>query len=163
MRDNRQRFLILGLSLIVGVLSACGKSEPPPAQQATAPRTSTPPAAPATTAPAVSAVKVTTIELGNQLGANKRVAEPKTSFAPSDTIYMSVVTEGSAQQATLRARWIYQDGQLVNESTQTIAPTGSAATEFHIAKSSGWPAGTYKVEVSLNGNAAGTKEFEVKG
>jgi hypothetical protein len=163
MRDNGQTFVILGLGLIVGVLSACGKSEPPPAQQATAPRTTTPPAAPATTPPAVSAVKVTTIELGNQLGANKRVAEQKTSFAPSDTIYVSVVTDGSAQHATLTARWIYQDGQLVNESIQTIAPTGSAATEFHIAKPSGWPAGTYKVEVSLNGNAAGTKEFEVKG
>ena len=155
MRNNRQTFLILGLGLIVGVLSACGKSEPPPAQQATPPATSTP--------PAVSAVKVTTIELGSQLGTNKRVTEPKTSFAPSDTIYVSVVTEGTAQQATLTARWVYQDGQLVNESNQTIAPTGSAATEFHIAKPGGWPAGTYKVEVSLNGNAAGTKEFEVKG
>ena len=145
------------------VLSACGKSEPPPAPQATAPQPSPPPAAPTTTPSAVSAVKVTALELGNQLGANKRVTDQKTSFAPSDTIYMSVITDGSAQSATLTARWTYQDGQLVNESTQTIAPTGNAATEFHIAKPSGWPAGRYKVEVTLNGNAAGTKEFEVKG
>src|SRR5437870_1095997 len=127
MRDNRYTFFILGLSLLFGILSACGKSEPPPAQQATAPRTSTLPATPATPPSAVSAVKVTALELGNQLGANKRVTEQKNSFAPSDTIYMSVITDGSAQNATLTARWTYQDGQLVNESTQTIAPTGNAA------------------------------------
>jgi hypothetical protein len=108
-------------------------------------------------------VTVTTIELGNQVGPDKRVTQQATSFAPSDTIYATVVTSGSASSATLAAKWTYQDGQVVNESTQTIAPTGPAATEFHISKPDGWPAGTYKVEVSLNGRSAGTKEFEVKG
>src|ERR1043166_8090805 len=116
MRDHRQTLLLLGVILLFVVLAACGKSEPPPAQQATAPKPSPPPAAPATTPSAVSAVKVTALELGNQLGANKRVTEQKTSFAPSDTIYVSVPTDGAAQNATLTARWTYQDGQLVNES-----------------------------------------------
>jgi hypothetical protein len=108
-------------------------------------------------------VTVTAVELGNQIGADKRIPQPLTSFAPTDTIYVSVVTNGATPSATLTAKWTYQDGQVVNESTQTIAPTGPAATEFHIAKPDGWPAGTYKVEVSLNGRAAMAKEFEVKG
>jgi hypothetical protein len=91
------------------------------------------------------------------------VTQQGTTFAPTDTIYVTVVTTGSAPSATLTAKWTYQDGQVVNESTQTIAPTGPAATEFHIAKPDGWPAGSYKVEVSLNGRSTGTKEFEVKG
>jgi hypothetical protein len=113
--------------------------------------------------PAAAVVTVTALELGNQVGADKRVTQQTTTFAPTDTIYVSVVTNGSSPSATLTAKWTYQDGQVVNESTQTIAPTGPAATEFHISKPDGWPAGTYKVEVSLDGRSTGTKEFEVKG
>ena len=158
MRYSRQTFFLLGLCLAF-IFAACGKSEPPPAPQTTAP----PPAAPLTPPPAASVVTVTTVELGNQIGADKRVTQQRTSFAPTDTIYATVVTNGSAPSATLTAKWTYQDGQVVNDSTQTIAPTGPAATEFHISKPDGWPAGTYKVEVSLNGRSTGTKEFEVKG
>jgi hypothetical protein len=52
---------------------------------------------------------------------------------------------------------------VVDESTQNIAPTGSAATvtEFHLSKPDGWPAGGYKVEVLLNGTSAGTRDFKV--
>jgi hypothetical protein len=49
----------------------------------------------------------------------------------------------------------------VSESTQTIAPTGDARTEFHVSKPDGWPAGKYKIEVLVNGATAGTKEFDV--
>ena len=166
MRYSRQTVFLLGLCLAL-IFAACGKSEPPPAPRATAPPpvapTTPPPAAPMTPPPAAPAVTVTTVELGNQIGADKRVTQQITSFAPKDTIYATVVTNGSAPSATLTAKWTYQDGQVVNESTQTIAPTGPAATEFHISKPDGWPAGTYKVEVSLNGRSTGTKEFEVKG
>jgi len=151
MRYSRQTVFSVGLCFVLLICAACGKSESPPSQPATAP----PPAAPAVT--------VTALELGNQLGADKRVTQQVTAFAPKDTIYVSVVTNGASPSAMLTAKWTYQDGQVVNESTQTIAPTGPATTEFHIAKPDGWPAGTYKVEVSLNGQAAGTKEFEVKG
>ena len=159
MRHSGQTVFSLGLCLVLTIFSACGKSEPPPSQQAATPK----PAAPAASPPATPAVTVTAIELGNQIGADKRVTQQIISFAPNDTIYVSVVTNGSTPSATLTAKWTYQDGQVVNESTQTIAPTGPAATEFHISKPDGWPAGTYKVEVSLNGRSTGTKEFEVKG
>jgi hypothetical protein len=157
MRYSRQTFFLLGLCLAF-IFAACGKSEPPPAPRATAP-----PAAPITPPPAAPAVTVTTVELGNQIGSDKRVTQQMTSFAPKDTIYATVVTNGSAPSATLTAKWTYQDGQVVHESTKTIAPTGPAATEFQISKPDGWPAGTYKVEVSLNGRSTETKEFEVKG
>ena len=38
---------------------------------------------------------------------------------------------------------------------------GSAVTEFHLSKPDGWPVGSYRVEVSLNGAPAGNKEFKV--
>ena len=84
------------------------------------------------------------------------------TFSPQDTIYAAVSTTGTAANATLSAKWTYQDGQTVNDSSQTIAPSGPAVTTFHISKPDGWPAGNYKVEVSLDGKSVASKDFSVK-
>ena len=116
-----------------------------------------------TSKPAVqTGLKVTHIDVGRSVTAEKTIAEKTDSFRPADTFYVSVATDGSGPSATLTARWTYQDGQVVDESTQNIAPTGGATvTEFHLSKPDGWPAGGYKVEVLLNGASAGTREFKV--
>ena len=113
--------------------------------------------------PAVeAAVKVTDIDVGRSVTSDKTIAETTDAFRPADTFYVSVKTDGSGPTATLMARWTYQDGQVVDESRQNIAPTGSATvTEFHVSKPDGWPAGGYKVEVLLNGTPAGTRDFKV--
>jgi hypothetical protein len=109
-----------------------------------------------------AAAQITTLELGRSIGSDKRVTAATTEFQPNDTIYASVVTQGSAPSVTLTSRWTYEDGQVVNESTQTIAPSGAEVTEFHVSKPGGWPKGKYRVEVSLAGAPGQTKEFEVK-
>ena len=111
---------------------------------------------------AETGVKVTDIDVGRSVTGDKTIAEKTDSFRAGDTFYVSVKTDGSGPSATLTARWTYEDGQVVDESTQNIAPTGSAAaTEFHLSKPDGWPAGGYKVEVLLNGTSAGAKDFRV--
>jgi hypothetical protein len=108
-------------------------------------------------------VRVSQVDIGRSLTADKAINDKTDSFKPNETIYASVATEGAAQAAALKARWTYQDGQAVDESTQTIAPTGQARTEFHISKPGGWPAGKYKLEVFLNGAPVSTKDFQVEG
>ena len=111
---------------------------------------------------AQTGLKVTHIDVGRSVTAEKTIAEKTDSFRPADTFYVSVETDGSGPSATLTARWTYQDGQVVDESRQDVAPTGRATvTEFHLSKPDGWPAGGYKVEVLLNGASAGTREFKV--
>ena len=105
-------------------------------------------------------VRVSQVDVGRSL--NAETVNDTGSFKPNDTIYASIATEGTAQTATLKARWTYQNGQVVNESTQTIAPTGNARTEFHISKPDGWPPGKYKLEVFLNATPAATRDFEVE-
>ena len=107
-------------------------------------------------------VRVTELDLGRSLAADKRIADKTSDFRPTDTIYLSVQTDGTSPNATLATRWTFQDGQVVKELTETIAPTGTTRTEFHVVKPDGWPAGKYTVAVSLNGASAGTKDFEVK-
>lgn len=139
--------LALGLALALSLVAGCKPSE-------------TPPAAPAEPAPP-AAFAVKGVSLGNSIGADKRVASPATTFAKGDTIYASVATDGASPSVTLAARWTYERGQLVSEGSETIAPTGPAATEFHIANPDGWPAGTYTVEISANGVVVASQQFRV--
>ena len=119
------------------------------------------PGATGTTGTAVG-VRVSQIDIGRSLKADKTINDNTDSFKPNDTVYASIATQGTSATTTLKARWTYQDGQVVDESNQTIAPTGDARTEFHISKPDGWPAGKYRLEVFLNGSSVATKEFEVK-
>ena len=110
-----------------------------------------------------AAVRVTDVTLGRAIGGDKAITDRTDTFRPNDTIYASVETDGSANSATLRARWTFEDGQVVDESTQTIAPTRRERTEFHISKPNGWPAGKYKLEVFLDDRSVETESFEVRG
>ena len=102
------------------------------------------------------------VDVGKAINADKHVASPTTTFGRRDTIYASVVTEGAAPSKTVAAKWTYQDGQVVKEQSEAIAPTGPAATEFLSPSPSRWPVGKYKVEITVDGAPAGSKDFEIK-
>jgi hypothetical protein len=138
------------LGLAVVGMASCKKKEPPPPPEAAAP------------APAPPAFAVQGVELGKSIDADKKVTAPSTTFGRRDTIYASVATEGAAPSKAISAKWTFQDGQVVKEQSESIAPTGPAATEFHISKKGPWPVGKYKVEVSVDGASAGSKDFEIK-
>ncbi len=116
----------------------------------------------AATTTAAPAVQVTSVDLGPAVGADNHVTGSTDTFQPNQTVYAAVSTDGTSPNATLTARWTYQDGQVVDSSARSIAPTGPAVTEFHVSKPSGWPKGDYKVEVMLNGASVQTKSFKVK-
>ncbi|MFL5386659.1 MAG: hypothetical protein ACJ8GN_29515 [Longimicrobiaceae bacterium] len=152
MRASLKRPVVVLVLAAAGV-GACKKKTAEPANTTTLPA---PPAAPAS-----APMAVTTVNLGKSLGADKRVTSETTTFGPRDTIYASVATSGNTG-GTLAARWTFQDGQVVDETSQTVGATGPAVTEFHVSKPSGWPTGNYKVEVMLNGAPAQSKEFRVQ-
>lgn len=164
MKPVQRTLSLLALGLAGALtLAACNKSP----ENAPAPATTTPPppatvSTPPPTTPVAQGVSVTSVDLGTAVGADQKVTSPTTAFSPKDTIYAAVSTTGSASNATLGAKWTYQDGQTVNDSNQTIAPTGPAVTTFHISKPDGWPAGNYKVEISLDGSMVSSKDFSVK-
>ncbi len=148
MRTRLFGISILALTLAAGLSAACARS-------------SENPGATGTTGTGVG-VRVSHIDMGRSLNADKTINDPTDSFKPNDTIYASIATEGTAPTTTLKARWTYQDGQVVNESTQTIAPAGDARTEFHIVKPDGWPTGKYTLEIFVNGSSAVRRDFDVE-
>ena len=142
------------------VLAACGKKEEPAPAPAPAPAPSVEPAP----APVPAGIAVSSVTAGSAIGADKKVTAPTDSFAPADTMYVSVDTTGSGT-ASLSARWTYHKGGKVAEVQQdsmSVDSTGPATHEFHVSKPDGWPTGDYQVEVMLDGQPAGLKRLTVR-
>jgi hypothetical protein len=139
------------LSVTLLVIGACGKKKEQPVTD-----TSSGAIAPA------SGVQVTGVMLGRTVGPDKKVLKETDTFATGDTIFASVHTIGSSPNSFLVARWTYQDGQVVNETSENISPTGDSYTEFHVSKPSGWPRGKYTVKILANGQEVQSKDFTVK-
>ena len=130
-------------------------SEPattPPPVEAPVPETPAPAPAPATT------MTVASVDLGSAIGADNRVSTPMTSFAKTDTIHASVVTDGPG--GNLTAKWTMGD-KIVDTQDKTVA-AGPQVTEFSVSKPDGWPAGHYTLQVMQGGNVVQTREFDVK-
>src|SRR4029079_1188495 len=144
--------------VLVGTIAACNKKNDTTVTDTTSLGTTT-----ATVAVDTAPLRVSDIQVGKGVGSDKKIGDQTTSFGVRDTMYVSVITDGAAKDAKLSTKWTYNGTQVVNESSQTISPTGgTTATEFHVNKKSAWPKGKYTVEVMLNGASAGTKELEVK-
>jgi hypothetical protein len=129
----------------VALLRCSGAAAPPPVTQ--------------------SALTVADIDVGRSVATDKTIADKTDTFRAGDTFYVSVKTVGFSPSATLAAHWTYGN-QRVTESTQTIAPSGPAVTEFHVSRPTGpgdgWPTGDYRVEILLNGVSAGAEAFRVR-
>lgn len=150
-----RRYLRLASGVVALSALACAQDAE------TAEETRTPPAA---EAPSSAAVRVTDVEMGRSIGSDGRIADDADTddFTSSDTIYVSVHTEGASSGARLTARWTFEDGQVVDETSQTLSSTGPSVTEFHISRPDGFPAGSYRVEIQLDGRTVETEDFTVR-
>ena len=148
---HRMKTVAVAAFALALVATACKKNETPAADTTSM----MPEPAPA------AALRVSGVETGKGINADKTVKDDEHDFGVRDTVYISVKTEG-AGSGTLGSKVTFQDGQTVEETSQSIAPTGDAYHEFHIAKASAWPKGDYKVKITLNGDSVGAKDFTVK-
>ena len=165
MKPNRLNMAVLAAMLGTAALVGCKKKEeapPPPPPVAAEPAPLPPPA------PVAATAAVSSVDLGNAVGADMRVTAPMTSFSPKDTIYAAVSTATSDPAASvpgkLGAKWTHVDSNQVvkEEPAKDVTFTGAGVTDFQISKPDGWPAGKYKVEITLDGNVVQTRDFEVK-
>ena len=161
MKQNRISYALMIALAGTVALAACKKKEEPVA----APPAATEPApAPAEPAPAPApAVSATSVTVGNAAAADKSVAAVST-FTPKDKIIVSVKTDASAPtDATIDAKLTYQDGQVAGQQSTKRTADGDGTTNVEFTNANPWPAGKYKVDVTLNGQAVGmTQEIEVK-
>jgi hypothetical protein len=105
-------------------------------------------------------LRVTTLQLGRSLNPDNSVGAHTTRFKPDDTVYVSLLSDDPGY-GTVTVRWLL-NGALVSEAKREVSYTRAAATEFHLQNSGGFPHGNYRVEILINGQVAGTREFRVE-
>jgi hypothetical protein len=151
MRYTRHASLV-SFVLSLGILAACNRE-----QRATADS-----AAGAVVGEARAALSVIDVDMGRRVDAEKKIADKTDDFSPSDTIYASVHTSGTANNGSIGGRWTFQDGAVVDERSETVTTSGDARTVFFIAKPSGFPKGKYTLHVIIDGKEVRTKDVTVK-
>ena len=110
-------------------------------------------------------LKVSAITTGRTLAPDGNVTEDSQTnlFWATDTFYVSVKTDGSAQDVAVQARWTGPNGKVAAESTRTISLSGPTITTFEAAPKDGrWPEGDYKVEILVNGASQGSKDLNAR-
>lgn len=159
MKPNRISYaLIVALAGTVA-LAGCKKKE----EAVVAPPVVTEPAPAPVTEPAPAPVTATSVTVGNTAAADKSVAAVST-FGVKDKIIVSVKTDAAtAANAAIDAKLTYQDGQVAGQQTATVMAEDAGTTNVTFSNANPWPAGKYKVDVTVNGQPAGmTQEIEVK-
>jgi|SRR5689334_15371847 len=148
-------FPALALTAVVVAASACAKKEPPPPPPA-------PTAMPTVEVPTpVPAARLDKITVTKSVNADKSPGETAASFGKKDTVYVSFWVADAPAGTELMARWSDPKGKQLTEDKVVTDKAGSGYSEFHAAKKSGWAPGTYKVDLFLNGQPAGTVNFTV--
>ena len=99
------------------------------------------------------------IQTGRSLNQDGSIANISTQFKPNETIYVSVQTTGSAP-GTISVQWKYQ-GRVIDEPTKQVDPSGPASTSFQLQNAARFPEGDYSVEIFINGQQVGSRNFRV--
>jgi hypothetical protein len=133
LRLSLRRVLVATILLAVALVGACGPSEP---------------------------LRIATLQLGKSLNPDNSVGTHTTRFKPDDTVYVSLLSDDPGY-GTVTVRWLL-NGQVVSEAKRDVSYTRAAATEFHLQNSGGFPHGNYRVEILINGQPAGSREFRVE-
>ena len=132
--------------------AACTKSQ----------RAATDSAAGAITSDARSGLAVLDVDMGRHIDADRKITDKTDDFAPSDTIYASVHTSGTATSGLVVGRWTFQDGSVVDEKTDTVTTNGDARSAFFVVKPSGLQPGKYTLHVLIDGKEVRSKDVTVK-
>lgn len=102
------------------------------------------------------------IALGRALDADLAVTDETRTFAPSDTVYASIDTKGKHPGTAVSALFSFEDGQVFQQGSMVIGSDHKGHTEFHLAKPTGLPAGSYTVEIIVGGEPVQSRTFKVK-
>lgn len=104
-------------------------------------------------------LQLANIQTGRALNQDGSVASISTLFKPNETIYVSVQTTGTAA-GSVSVKWKYQ-GRVIDEPVKRIDPSGPTSTSFQLQNSGGFPQGDYAVDILINGEQVGSRNFRV--
>lgn len=109
-----------------------------------------------------AAPEVLSLTPARALDAGFRPVEPATTFAPGDSFFVSAEMSGYTAGTALSARWLYE-GEVIAETTIESDDVSGEVARLSLAPDdpTGWPPGTYVVDVIYEDDLLGRTAFEV--
>jgi hypothetical protein len=155
---------IAGPALAALLLAACGGEPAAPAAS-----TGAAPAPSAGGAPTEAIerlpqgnLEAVALELGTALDADGRVVAAVERVRATDAVHVSLVTVGEAEAAMVSVAWRDAAGAGLHADERAITAAGPAVHTFTRKPDGGWAPGRYEVEVTVDGESAGVRPFEVR-
>jgi hypothetical protein len=108
-----------------------------------------------------AALSVIDVDMGRRIAADSTIADKTDDFTSTDTVYASVHTSGTATNGAVVGRWTFEDGSVVDETTNRVTTSGDARTVFRLAKSGGLSKGRYTLHVLIDGKEVRSKDITV--
>ncbi len=110
---------------------------------------------------------VNNVTLAENTTGDKEPVNPTIVFKPTAVIHAVVRSQSAPANTKFKASWYVVDvgnaadpNSLITETE--LATDGSRNIDFSISPPDNWPAGTYRVEISVNGALDTVKTFSVK-
>jgi len=165
MKIQRHSYALIAALAAAVALSGCNR-DPAPATPMTPPAATTDPAPAMQTGPLTGGMTgsttVTSITVGNTPATDASTAS-QTTLAVRDPIVVTVRTDGVPGSVEIAARLKYQDGQEVGQESATLNTAGAETTNMTFQHPTGWPTGTYTVDVTVDGQPAGmSQQVEIR-
>ena len=110
---------------------------------------------------AAPGARIERITVAKAVNADHSPGETATTFGRKDTVYVSMWTSNAPVGTEIAARWFGPDGKQLTEDKIVTDKAGDGYTSFHAANTKGWAPGSYRVDVLLNGAAAGSSTFTI--
>jgi len=105
-------------------------------------------------------LKVSAVQTGKSLNSDNSIAVHAATFRPKDTMYVAVLTDARGA-GKITVRWKL-GSQVLQELTREVSYNDQAATDFRFQAADGFPAGTYTIEVLLDGQSVNTTTVRVE-
>jgi len=109
-----------------------------------------------------TALSVINVDLGKHLNAEKGIDNNEDTFAPTDTIYASVHTSGTAKEGQLTASWTFPDSSVIRQEADSSVAEGTMRQVFFITKPGGLAKGTYTFRAFVDGSEVRSKDVTVQ-
>jgi outer membrane usher protein FimD/PapC len=103
----------------------------------------------------------------NTQGEAKDPASPTTTFKSTSTFHAVVHVDNAPNATKFGAAWFASDTGGIAPCNSAIDATtlessGTRNIDFTLAPSGKWPAGTFQVQIIVNGKVAAVQNFSVK-
>jgi len=105
-------------------------------------------------------LNVVAVQTGKSLNSDHSVGTHAISFRPTDTMYVSVLTDRRGA-GTITVKWTLY-GRVIHEVTKKVSYNDQAATDFRFQAADGFPVADYTIDVVVDGKPVETRRIKVE-